>query len=61
MLDFISYPLGSFLHFIYNNMAFLSYGLSIIIFTFFIRIVLLPLTVKQYSSMVRMQEVQPQI
>ncbi len=60
-LDFISYPLGQFLHFIYNNLAFLSYGLAIIIFTLFIRIILLPLTVKQYSSMARMQEIQPQI
>lgn len=60
-LDFIAVPLGQFLHFIYNNMAFFSYGLSIIIFTFFIRLVLLPLTIKQYSSMARMQEIQPQI
>ncbi|MCX7843336.1 MAG: YidC/Oxa1 family membrane protein insertase [Clostridia bacterium] len=60
-LDFISYPLGSFMNFIYNNLAFLSYGLSIIIFTLFIRIILLPLTIKQYQSMAKTQEVQPLI
>lgn len=61
MLDFITYPLGEFLKFIYNNLAFASYGLSIIIFTLFIRLVLLPLNVKQYKSMAKMQEFQPQI
>lgn len=60
-LDFISIPLGGFLHFIYNNLAFLNYGLAIVVFTFFIRMVLLPLTVKQYTSMARMQEIQPLI
>lgn len=60
-LDFISNPLGQFLLFIYNNMAFHNYGLAIIIFTLFIRVLLLPLTVKQYSSMAKMQEIQPQI
>ena len=60
-LDFIARPLGQFLNFIYNTMAFGNYGLAIIIFTLFIKIVLLPLTIKQYRSTARMQEVQPLI
>jgi len=60
-LDLITNPLGQFLNFIYNTLAFHSYGLAIIIFTLVIKIVLLPLSIKQYRSMARMQEVQPQI
>lgn len=60
-VDFIAYPLGQFLHFIYNTFAFHNYGLAIIFFTIIIRLVLLPLTVKQYRSTSKMQELQPQI
>lgn len=60
-LDIIAGPLGKFLHFIYNTMAFGNYGLAIIIFTLFIKLILLPLTIKQYRSTARMQEVQPMI
>lgn len=61
MFDFIALPMGSFLHFIYNTVAFGNYGLSIIIFTLFIKIILLPLNIKQYRSTSRMQEIQPLI
>ncbi len=60
-LDFIAYPLGSFLYFIYNYLAFHNYGLAIIIFTVIMKLVLLPLTLKQYRSTSRMQEIQPLI
>lgn len=60
-LDLLALSMGKFLLFIYNNMSFLSYGLAIIIFTFFIRLLLLPLMVKQYRSMAKMQEIQPQM
>ena len=60
-LDYIAVPLGQFLNFIYNTLAFHSYGLAIIIFTLVIKIVLLPLSINQYRSMARMQEVQPEI
>lgn len=60
-LDFIARPLGQFLNFIYNTIAFGNYGLAIIVFTLFIKAVLLPLTIKQYRSTARMQEVQPMI
>ena len=38
-----------------------SYGLAIIAFTAIIRIFLLPLTIKQIKSQVKMQEVQPRV
>lgn len=60
-LDFIAKPLGQFLFFIYNTVAIQNYGLALIIFTLIIRAAMLPLTVKQYRSTAKMQEVQPQI
>jgi membrane protein insertase, YidC/Oxa1 family, C-terminal domain len=61
ILDFIAYPLGKFLYFIYNTLGFHYYGLAIIIFTVVVKLVLLPLTVKQYKSTSKMQVIQPQI
>ena len=58
-LDFVARPLGQFLLFIYNTLAFHNYGLAIIIFTILVKLVLLPLTVKQYRSSAKMQELQP--
>jgi len=61
MFDFIARPLGQFLYFIYNSVAFHNYGVAIIIFTVIVKLVLLPLTIKQYRSTAKMQEIQPQI
>ena len=61
MFDFIAEPLGRILYFIYENIAFESYGLAIIIFTVIIKIILLPLSVKQQKSMSKIQKIQPQI
>lgn len=61
MLDFIARPLGQFLFFIYNTIAFHNYGVSIIIFTIAVKMVLLPLTIKQLNSASKMQVLQPQI
>ena len=58
MFDFLAYPLGKFLKFIYD-IAFENYGLAIIIFTFIVRLAMLPLTVKQHKSSMKMQEIQP--
>lgn len=58
-LDFICGPLGKFLYFIYNSVH--SYGLAIIIFTILVRLALLPLTIKQYKSTAKTQEIQPLI
>lgn len=61
ILDVICRPLGQFLYFIYNTLAFHKYGLAIIIFTVVVKLVLLPLTLKQYKSTTKMQAIQPQI
>lgn len=57
--DIIARPLGKFLLFIYNTVAFQNYGLAIIFFTVLVKLVLLPLTLKQYKSSAKMQELQP--
>ncbi len=51
--------LGAVLAFIYNAIP--NYGLAIILFTLGIRLVLLPLGVKQVRSMQSMQAIQPQM
>jgi YidC/Oxa1 family membrane protein insertase len=61
MLDPIAKPLGQFLYFIYNTIGLHNYGLAIIVFTLIVKIVLLPLTLKQYKSTQKMQEIQPKI
>lgn len=38
-----------------------SYGLAIILFTIIIRLILLPLNIKQTRSQVKMQEIQPEV
>jgi len=60
-LDFITVPLGQFLYFVYNTIAFKNYGMAVIVFTIIIKLVLLPLTIKQYRSTSKMQEIQPLI
>ncbi len=54
----IAHLLGSTLNFLYNNLWF-SYGLAIVALTVIIKFILLPLSVKSFNSMARMQEVQP--
>ncbi len=58
-LNIIAEPLGKFLYWIYNTVAFENYGLAIIIFTIIVRAALFPLTLKQYKSTGEMQKVQP--
>lgn len=54
---FVTGPLGAILGFIYSFTN--SYGFSIILFTIFIKLILLPLAIKQQKSMAQMQKVQP--
>ncbi len=61
MLDYICRPLGAFLKFIYDTVAFSNYGLAIIVFTIIVRVALIPLTLKQYKSTAQMQAIQPQL
>ncbi|MFA5801082.1 MAG: YidC/Oxa1 family membrane protein insertase [Thermoleophilia bacterium] len=60
MLDFIIEPLDALLTLIHDNLG-VSWAISIIILTIIVRIVLIPLTVKQYTSMRAMQKLQPKI
>lgn len=46
---------------IYDTIAFQSYGLTLIYFTIFVRILLFPLNLKQQKSLLRNQELQPEI
>lgn len=59
MFDIIIRPLGQFLYWIYNSIAFENYGLALIIFTLIVRAAMFPLTLKQYKSTAEMQKVQP--
>lgn len=64
-MSFLNSTFGQFFIFIHNLIASVipnpnfSYGLAIIAFTAIIRVCLLPLTMKQIKSQVKMQEVQP--
>lgn len=51
--------LGTVLSFSYNLIP--SYGVAIILLTVFVRVILLPLTIKQTRSMKQMQEIQPKV
>ncbi len=44
-----------------SDILFSNFGLSIIVFTVFIRLVLIPLTIRQTRSMKKMQELQPRL
>jgi YidC/Oxa1 family membrane protein insertase len=53
-------PLRGLLNFLHDN-AHLTYGWSIVVLTVIVRTLLLPLVIKQYSSMRSMQMVAPQL
>lgn len=59
IFDIIAKPMGLILGFIYSLVN--SYGLSIIIFTIVIKILLLPLSVKQMRSQQDMARLQPKL
>ena len=59
-LTLLEDPLRSLLDFLHTNVH-LSYGWSIVVLTMIVRTALLPLVIKQYSSMRSMQMVAPQL
>ncbi len=59
MFNAIAVSLGKLLFTIYK--IFNSYGLSIVIFTILVKLLLLPLTIKQTKSMKQMQELNPKM
>ena len=54
MLSFIASVFGYAMSFIYGLVQ--NYGIAIILFTVLVKIILLPLTIKQQKSMEKMQE-----
>lgn len=61
MWDFLAKPFGIIMEFIYRTLAFENYGLAIILFTVFVRLLILPLTIKQQKSSLKMQALQPEL
>ena len=61
MFDFLAKPFGVMMEFIYNNMAFGSYAIAIVIFTIIIKILLMPLQIKQQRSAIKQQEMAPEL
>ncbi len=58
-MNFIAQPLGVLLRLIYDLIG--NYGISIIVFTIIVKLILVPLTIKQTKSMKGMQEIQPEL
>ncbi len=61
MFDFIIKPIGAFFLWMYNTIAFQSYGLTIILFTVLIQLLLIPLTIKRSKSTLLMEKISPEI
>ena len=60
MLDWLYTLFGTIIRFIYFNMG-QNFGVALIIFTVFIKLLILPLGIKQQRSMMHMQKLQPQL
>lgn len=66
-LQFLSEPIGRFFEFLQSGVSSIfpnpnvSYGITIILLTILIRILLFPLNVKQIKSTVKMSEIQPEM
>lgn len=58
-MQYLYQSLGSLLYYIYSIVP--DYGISIIVFTIFIKLALLPIAIKQQKAMTGMQKVQPQL
>ena len=58
-MNIITTPLRWIMDMIYSVVG--SYGLTIILFTLVIKLIILPLDIKQRNSMRRMQDIQPKI
>lgn len=61
MFDFIAFPIGKILKFIYDTIAFQNYGFAIILLTVGIKLILMPLSIKQVDSASKISEFQPEI
>lgn len=61
MLAFFSNMFGYLLNFIYNLEFIRNYGIAIIIFTILIKIILMPITIKQQKTMKKTTKIQEQL
>jgi len=67
MLDFITYPIGSMIHLIYEivmtlSIGFISpYALTIVLATVLLKLAMYPINLKQFQSSEKMNEIQPKI
>ncbi|MDO5566829.1 MAG: YidC/Oxa1 family insertase periplasmic-domain containing protein, partial [Planctomycetia bacterium] len=57
---FAAKPLAAILHFFHDYMVF-NYGLAIIMLTILVRLILFPMSMKQVTSSIKMQELQPEL
>lgn len=60
-MNFLAQPFGIILRYIYRYLAFENYGLAIIIFTLFVKLLLFPLSLKQQLSTIKTQALQPEL
>lgn len=60
-MEFIAKPFGVLMQFIYETLAFENYGIAILIFTIIIKVLMMPLQVKQQRSIAKTQEIQPEL
>lgn len=58
-MNALAQPLGALLKMIYDLLG--NYGLSIVVFTIVVKLLMVPLTIKQTKSMKQMQEIQPKL
>ncbi|SDL15559.1 YidC/Oxa1 family membrane protein insertase [Natronincola ferrireducens] len=58
-MNVIAQPLGALLKLIFDVIG--NYGISIIMFTVIVKLILVPLTLKQTKSMKQMQDIQPKV
>ena len=58
-MELIKIAIGWLLGFIYELVN--NYGVALILFTLVIKLILLPLGLKQQKSMTKMQQIQPKI
>lgn len=61
LLSAIGMIFGKLMMFIYNTVGFQNYVISLILFTLVYKLILLPLSVKQIKSSMKMQELQPEL
>ena len=61
MFDFIAYPIGVVLKWIYDTLAFQNYSMAIVILTVTLRALVIPLYIRQMHSSSALAELQPEI